>query len=585
MANQSSLEAAIDDSLMTLGLENVRARNSTSITNCDTKTQQKIVLEFSKLKKRQFQVSTRFSPDEEKLWKNGTYFLWNYNFEEIKNDHFGAENSCLERKFISGQGFETVLVGCKTKIDEVCKTKVCVPMCCGNINVYPIDINGTIGGECERPKDVKKIPWLHDEQIVELSEDDGMDQEVISDVLYAYPENDLTGNCLMNGNDEFVYTNIIPRENKTLVYHRIDGSFELALNDDFLKPTEYCVAQYEQKTQNSTTERIVKVRICKNKYWFRTMHTQIGPVLCCISMIFLIIAIIYEWINNRYKAHGAIRICLSFCALSLFFLYAIKPLFPTLVLHQPALCTFIGLTAQFMYLSIMCWVTVLSFDIWKTFSKFETKRSALSKRKTLGFCNEKFKRYALICISVPSFMTIVTTTMMFLPMNMTKNLVIPVIGTGTCLLGSVDFGYYGLLPAGLLFILPLTFCCLFAREYCCGVWYEKKDDQVVTSGMKQKARIVVRVVVLTGIIWVIDIVSGILAVTYGGQHDISLTFASAFDWISYLNGVWLSLAITVHTPCMKKTKDTIFKRVLSYDNPSKQTESTKDFTSNPMIKK
>ena len=85
MANQSSFEAAIDDSLMTLGLENIRARNSTSITNCDTKTQQKIVLEVSKLKKRQFQVSTRFSPDEEKLWKNGTYFLWNYNFEETKN--------------------------------------------------------------------------------------------------------------------------------------------------------------------------------------------------------------------------------------------------------------------------------------------------------------------------------------------------------------------------------------------------------------------------------------------------------------------------------------------------------------------
>ena len=129
-------------------------------------------------------------------------------------------------------------------------------------------------------------------------------------------------------------------------------------------------------------------------------------------------------------------------------------------------------------------------------------------------------------------MTIVTTTMMFLPKNMTGNLVIPVIGTGTCLLGSVDYGLYQALPTGLLFILPLTFCSLFAREYCCGVWYEKKDDQVVTSGMKQKARIVVRVVVLTGIIWVIDIVSGILAVTYGGQHDISLTFASTFDWIS-----------------------------------------------------
>ena len=202
MGNQSSLEAAIDDSLMKMGLENVRALNTTSITNCDTKTQQKIVLEFSNLKRGNFQVSKRFSLDEEKLWKNGTYFLWNYNFEEIKNDHFGAENSCLERKFIIGQGFETVLVGCKTKIEEVCKTKICVPMCCGNIDVYPIHINGTIGRECERPEKnrVRKIPWLHDEQIIKLAEDVKSDQESISDVLYAYPQNNLTNSCLMNGN-------------------------------------------------------------------------------------------------------------------------------------------------------------------------------------------------------------------------------------------------------------------------------------------------------------------------------------------------------------------------------------------------
>ena len=87
------------------------------------------------------------------------------------------------------------------------------------------------------------------------------------------------------------------------------------------------------------------------------------------------------------------------------------------------------------------------------------------------------------------------------------------------------------------------------------------------------------------VLWVIDITSGILSVTYGGQHDISLIYASVFDWVSYLNGVWLSLAITVHTPCVKKTMDVVFKRALSLDHTSKQTELTKDLNSTPMIKK
>jgi hypothetical protein len=43
------------------------------------------------------------------------------------------------------------------------------------------------------------------------------------------------------------------------------------------------------------------------------------------------------------------------------------------VLSQPTLCQIEGLAIQFFYLSAMCWLSSMSYDIWSTFRQLRTR--------------------------------------------------------------------------------------------------------------------------------------------------------------------------------------------------------------------
>jgi hypothetical protein len=53
------------------------------------------------------------------------------------------------------------------------------------------------------------------------------------------------------------------------------------------------------------------------------------------------------------------------------------------VLSQPTLCQIEGLAIQFFYLSAMCWLSSMSYDIWSTFRQLRT-RSVISRYDQWG---------------------------------------------------------------------------------------------------------------------------------------------------------------------------------------------------------
>ena len=237
-----------------------------------------------------------------------------------------------------------------------------------------------------------------------------------------------------------------------------------------------------------------------------------------------------------------------------------KPHFSSFYETRPNFCIFIAFAAQFAYNSVMCWISVLAFDIWKAFSKFERRKAQLNKQKTLGIFKPKFRGYFLYSLTIPAIISIITVTLFSIPDDSFNHGAMPKLEEGLCLFSDFTFVIYRLLPSGMIMLIAVLFMSLFAYSYCCGTWYIKKGDGVETAGMMNKAKIVTRAVVLMGFIWAIDLTINVVTYTYGPKSYTNLTLQWLFAPISYLNGLWLTIAIIAHKSDIEKIKKFVVQK-------------------------
>ena len=83
-----------------------------------------------------YNIIYNISHEKLQMYERGRWSMLEYNHAETKHDFFNSDNSCFDNVRNSTMDQTLSLVTCKMTVDNACKTKVCVPFCCGNIYVY-----------------------------------------------------------------------------------------------------------------------------------------------------------------------------------------------------------------------------------------------------------------------------------------------------------------------------------------------------------------------------------------------------------------------------------------------------------------
>ena len=474
--------------------------------------------------------------------KNGSFDVIVEHQFTAKNVTWNSEEVCF-----SHHKWGTFLLSCievSHDLDKACKSRLCLPLCCGKNDVIA---NPQDAKNCQKPVDSINPRWFN----VSVSNDDG-DLFPIENLKGKespyYVVHPLKSQC----GDEFEY---IDPDEDSLIYENITDGYFLRLETGLIRTIDHCIAQYGNKSDT----RSLKIRKCKNLEWSEVLHKIVGPLLSAISALFLTIALVIVWNKERFKVHGALKLLLLLSYLFFFLLISLKPLFDSISYHNPKFCTFIAYATQYAYNSIMCWVGVLAFDVWKKFSKIERPESTLSKKKTLGFFKPKFRNYFLYSLAIPTIITIVTIVLSRVPGDHTK----AELNQGWCLFSGHAFILYRFLPSGLIFLIPLIFMALFTHMFCCGLWstqYVNKGNEVKAAGKIHKFQIVLRAVIVMGVCWMIDLISNVIGKYYPPFSTTNLVWQSLLDPISYLNGVWLFIATTVYKSEIMKMRAMVSRK-------------------------
>ena len=285
--------------------------------------------------------------------RNGNWSIAIYNPHELEYDFFNSSTSCFENVATSDIEQQLSLVTCKSSLDSACRTKVCVPFCCGNILVHKNHTNITEDSECRDPLNVIRISNLTKDKIIDIDliENDRRVSIINSDTKPYYIRSNLKGTCHMNGEDEYEFIDMPDPDYLNLVYNKSFDGYRLQFDKDLLARNEYCIAKFEMSRENkdkSLYKRIFKVKTCGNKRWFFYVHGILGPILCCVSIAFLLIAIVLEWNDERFKLSGALRICLLSSNLLLYVALLLKRVINTsdMLRNHSTICIFYGFSVS-----------------------------------------------------------------------------------------------------------------------------------------------------------------------------------------------------------------------------------------------
>ena len=179
-------------------------------------------------------------------YDEGRWSILEYNHAEQKIDYFDSRNSCFANVGNSDKEKTLSLITCKLTADNACKTRVCVPFCCGTIHVYTKYANDTEESECHFPKERITIPKLIERNLLNLRVlEDGKEVSIAhsSTSPYYFPKN-VNETCHTKEESKYQYHDITS-DYPYLVYRKTFNEYQLQLNDILLTPNEYCISQYD----------------------------------------------------------------------------------------------------------------------------------------------------------------------------------------------------------------------------------------------------------------------------------------------------------------------------------------------------
>ncbi|KAG5684980.1 hypothetical protein PVAND_014183 [Polypedilum vanderplanki] len=229
-------------------------------------------------------------------------------------------------------------------------------------------------------------------------------------------------------------------------------------------------------------------------------HFAIYSIGLLISVLFLIatLAVGFLLLSNHHMLHWRCQTNYVICLLIGDLLLAITQIFGT-NLPGPA-CTITAHLMHFFFLATFFWLNTMCFNIWWTFRDF--RPTSMEK----GQESIRLRIYEVYAWGMPIIITVVAAILDNLPESPTDRFLRPRFGEKSCwFYGDMEIFAYFFGPIGILLCVNILLFLSTARQLTCGLW--KRDDVKSTSERTQLGKICLKLVIVMGVTWIIDVIS------------------------------------------------------------------------------
>jgi len=289
------------------------------------------------------------------------------------------------------------------------------------------------------------------------------------------------------------------------------------------------------------------------------------PIAILVSAFFLLVTIILYLTVGSLKKTLFSKITLGFLvnAFICYLVVGIKD-FQDLspdgefsILGRPP-CTVLGYIIHHTFLAFFFWMTAMAFNIAKSLSTLELVRNQKSSWKT-------FLVYFLYAQGIP----ILISVFVFLMDNLRpKDFLLPDMGVVECFVGSEfsiektffqtsQFLYYYLIV--IVLISFNIICFLVTAIHLHKHWHDMRNVQTSCSdGLVDHFSIIVKLSVIMGVPWVLDIVSAGLEYQYGSKvFELSVIL----DILNLLSGILIFLSLICKPTVWTQVKKSYSKKI------------------------
>ncbi|XP_043263170.1 G-protein coupled receptor Mth2 [Colletes gigas] len=280
---------------------------------------------------------------------------------------------------------------------------------------------------------------------------------------------------------------------------------------------EYCLEVFHNETSLNETTHIL-AKICfpgpTKEPAISDFRFKVNSILEMISCFFLLLTLlVYICLPALQNLHGKTLMCHAASLLMSYVCLAIMPwLTPTRTPHNTnggsKYCTILGIVMYFSFLSTFSWLNIMCFDIWRTFGRL---------RGNVGRGRSHDKKFLLYCLYswglalTITLFAILSDNVYFLPEYLKPN-----FGSLNCWFSSKGELIFFRGPVAIQLISNVVFFILTA-DHCSKVKAEIRrvaDPSDPRSKRfhadKTKLIMIVKLFVVMGIFWILEIVSSIM---------------------------------------------------------------------------
>jgi len=296
----------------------------------------------------------------------------------------------------------------------------------------------------------------------------------------------------------------------------------------------------------------------------RKFHDIFYPAALLVSAVFILVTIIsYCTVGSLRKTLFA-KITLGFLVnaficylfLSISYYHDTSPDKDESILGTMK-CKIFGYIAHHTFLAFFFWMTAMAFNIAKSLSTMQVVRNQKSSLKS-------FLVYFLYAQGIP---VLISITVLLLD-TLQPNIPLPNMGVVSCFVGeeynakksffaNSTFLYYYL-----IMIVLISFniiCFLVTSIHLCNHWQSMKTVQTSCSdGLVDHFSIIVKLSVIMGVPWVLDIVSAYLEYTYGSKV---FTLMIILDILNLLTGILIFLSLICKPSVWTQIKNSYTKKI------------------------
>jgi len=220
-------------------------------------------------------------------------------------------------------------------------------------------------------------------------------------------------------------------------------------------------------------------------------------------------------------------------------------------------CKIFGYIAHHTFIAFFFWMTAMAFNITKSISTMQVVRNQKSSLKS-------FLVYFLYAQGIP---VLISITVLLLD-TFQPNIPLPNMGNFSCFVGQefdLDTSFFAnstFLYYYLIMIVLISFniiCFLVTSIYLCNHWQSMKTVQTSCSdGLVDHFSIIVKLSVIMGVPWVLDIVSAYLEYTYGSKV---FTLMIILDILNLLTGILIFLSLICKPSVWTQIKNSYTKKI------------------------